>query len=321
VATLPQPSGGLAYWQDLFHELSVCLLSSTPPPVNVTTDCSTSAVDHGPDGEHIRCFEEYPTPTHQPDDTDVIEQEWCDFLTSELQPDDESLLCVDLNKCDDGSTGNKTDPRVTHFLRQQREATTGPDRYVKDFSPVFTKSTFDELPPRRSWDHAIELKGDTKPLTSKVYPLSKSEQVALDDFVTEHLASGRIRPSKSPFAAPFFFVKKKDGALRPVQDYRRLNDMTIKNCYPLPLVSELMDKLKNSRYFTKIDIRWGFNNVRIKEGDEHKAAFITNRGLFEPLVMFFGLTNSPATFQAMMNDIFRDLISAGHVIVYMDAAL
>jgi hypothetical protein len=299
---------------------SACCLAP-PPPVNVTMDCSTSAVDHGPDGEHIRCFEEYPTPTHQPDDTDVIEQEWCDFLTSELQPDDESLLCVDLNKCDDGSTGNKTDPRVTHFLRQQREATTGPDRYVKDFSPVFTKSTFDELPPRRSWDHAIELKGDTKPLTSKVYPLSKSEQVALDDFVTEHLASGRIRPSKSPFAAPFFFVKKKDGALRPVQDYRRLNDMTIKNRYPLPLVSELMDKLKDSRYFTKIDIRWGFNNVRIKEGDEHKAAFITNRGLFEPLVMFFGLTNSPATFQAMMNDIFRDLISAGHVIVYMDDIL
>jgi len=210
---------------------------------------------------------------------------------------------------------------VTHFLQQQHEATTGPDRYVKDFSPVFTKSTFDELPPRRSWDHAIELKGDMKPLTSKVYPLSKSEQVALDKFVTEHLASGRIRPSKSPFAAPFFFVKKKDGGLQPVQDYRRLNDMTIKNHYPLPLISELMDKLKGSRYFTKIDICWGFNNVHIKEGDEHKAAFITNRGLFEPLVMFFGLTNSPATFQVMMNDIFWDLISAGHVIVYMDDIL
>jgi len=102
------------------------------------------------------------------------------------------------------------------------------------------------------------------------------------------------------------------------KDYRCLNDMTIKNRYPLPLVSELIDKLKDSRYFTKIDIRWGFNNVRIKEGDEHKAAFITNRGLYEPLVMFFGLTNSPATFQNVMNDIFRDLISAGHVIVYMD---
>ena len=291
------------------------------PPLNVGSDCDDSTVHHGPDSEHIRCLDEYPAPADEPDDTDAIEQEWCDFLSTELQPDDESLLCVDLNKCDDGPTSDETDPRVIHFLRQQREATTGPDRYVKDFSPVFTKSTFDQLPPRRSWDHAIELKGDMKPLTSKVYPLSKSEQIALDEFVEEHLTSGRIRPSKSPFAAPFFFVKKKCGSLRPVQDYRRLNDMTIKNRYPLPLVSELMDKLKGSRYFTKIDIRWGFNNIRIKEGDEHKAAFITNRGLFEPLVMFFGLTNSPATFQAMMNDIFRDLISAGHVIIYMDDIL
>jgi len=97
--------------------------------------------------------------------------------------------------------------------------------------------------------------------------------------------------------------------------------MTIKNRYPLPLVSELMNKLKGSHYFTKIDIRWGFNNVCIKEGNEHKAAFITNRGLFKPLVMFFGLTNLPATFQAMMNVIFQDLISAGHVIVYMDDIL
>jgi len=86
-------------------------------------------------------------------------------------------------------------------------------------------------------------------------------------------------------------------------------------------VSELIDKLKGSRYFTKIDIRWGFNNIRLKEGDEHKAAFIMNRGLFEPLVMFFGLTNSPATFQTMMNEIFRDLISGGHVIIYMDDIL
>lgn len=276
---------------------------------------------HGPDSEHICCLDEYPAPVDEPDDTDAIEQEWCDFLSTELQPDDKSLLCVDLNKCDNGPTSDETDLRVIHFLWQQQEATTGPDCYVKDFSPVFTKSTFDQLPLRCSWDHAIELKGDIKPLTSKVYPLSKSEQVALDEFVEKHLTSGRLRPSKSPFAVPFFFVKKKCGSLQPVQDYRRLNDMTIKNYYPLLLVSELMDKLKGSCYFTEIDIRWGFNNICIKEGDEHKAAFITNRGLFEPLVMFFRLTNSPATFQAMMNDIFRGLISAGHVIIYMDDIL
>ena len=122
-------------------------------------------------------------------------------------------------------------------------------------------------------------------------------------------------------ASPFFFVKKKDGSLRPVQDYRKLNEMTIKNRYPLPLISELMDRLKDSRYFTKLDVRWGYNNVRIKEGDEYKAAFVTNRGLFEPTVMFFGLTNSPATFQNMMNDIFADLVAEGKVTVYLDDIL
>ena len=94
--------------------------------------------------------------------------------------------------------------------------------------------------------------------------------------------------------------------------------MTVKNWNPLPLISEMIDKLRGAKYFTKIDIRWGYNNVLIRHGDEEKAAFITNRGLFEPLVMFFGLTNSPATFQTMMNDLFRDLISRGKVIVYMD---
>ena len=119
-------------------------------------------------------------------------------------------------------------------------------------------------------------------------------------------------------ASPFFFVKKKDGKLRPVQDYRKLNEMTIKNRYPLPLIKELVDHLKGSRIFTKLDVRWGYNNIRIKEGDEWKAAFRTNRELFEPTVMFFGLTNSPATFQSIMDHIFRDLINTGKVSVYID---
>ena len=97
--------------------------------------------------------------------------------------------------------------------------------------------------------------------------------------------------------------------------------MTVKNRYPLPLIQELIDKLKGSSIFTKMDVRWGYNNIRIKEGDEWKAAFRTNRGLFEPTVMFFGLTNSPATFQSFMNHILKDLIYQGHVIVYMDDIL
>ena len=151
--------------------------------------------------------------------------------------------------------------------------------------------------------------------------MNLDEQKALDEFLEENLKSGQICPSNSPMASPFFFVKKKDGALRPVQDYRKLNEMMIKNCYPLPLIQELIDKLKSSKVFSKMDIRWGYNNIWIKEGDEWKAAFRTNKGLFEPTVMFFGLTNSLATFQAFMNHILQDLINAGHIIVYMDDIL
>ena len=122
-------------------------------------------------------------------------------------------------------------------------------------------------------------------------------------------------------ASPFFFIAKKDGKLRPCQDYCYLNNWTIKNAYPLPLISELFDKLKDTCWFTKLDIRWGYNNIRIKEGHEWKGAFKTNRGLFEPLVMFFGMCNSPATFQAMMDQIFQDLKEKGYCIVYMDDIL
>ncbi len=96
-----------------------------------------------------------------------------------------------------------------------------------------------------------------------MYPLNRNEQEQLDKFLNENLESGRICPSKSPFASPFFFIKKQDGTLRPVQDYRKLNEMTIKNHYLLPLISELIDKLRSAKYFTKLDVRWGYNNIRI----------------------------------------------------------
>src|SRR5258707_2658616 len=189
------------------------------------------------------------------------------------------------------------------------------------FKKVFDKDSFNELPPKRPWDHAIELKPGSKPYAGKVYNLTLDKQKQLESFLDDNMQSGCIRPSKSPMAAPFFFIKKKSGESCPIQDYRKRNDMTIKNSYPLPLISELIDKLKGAHYFTKLDIRWGYNNVHIQEGDEWKAAFITNKGLFKPLVMFFGLTNSPATFQTMMNHIFRELIAKGRIVVYMDDIL
>ncbi len=187
---------------------------------------------------------------------------------------------------------------------------------------LFKKENFDKLPKPKTWDHAIELTPNVNAnLDCKVYPLNRNEQAELDKFADENLASGRIRPSKSPMASPFFFVKRRMASYDPCKIITKLNEMTIKNRYPLPLISELMDKLRGAKYFTKFDIRWGYNNVRIKSGDEWKAAFRTNRGLFEPTVMFFGLTNSPATFQWMMNDIFKDLIASGAITIYLDDIL
>ena len=115
-----------------------------------------------------------------------------------------------------------------------------------------------------------------------------------------------------------FFVGKKDGKKRMVQDYRYLNKWTIKNNYPLPLISDVLENIGTKKLFTKMDLRWGYNNVRIKEGDKWKAAFMTPEGSFEPTVMFFGLTNSLATFQAIMNELLRDLINTGKVAVFID---
>jgi len=143
----------------------------------------------------------------------------------------------------------------------------------------------------------------------------------LDAFLEENLCTGQIQPSKSSIAAPVFFIKKKDGSLHLVQDYYALNAITVKNRYSLPLISKLVSQLYGARYFTKLDVCWGFNNICIKPGDKWKVAFHTNCGLFEPLVMFFRMTNSPATFQTMMNNIFRTVIAEGIIVVYLDDIL
>ena len=122
-------------------------------------------------------------------------------------------------------------------------------------------------------------------------------------------------------ASPIFFIKKKDGSLQLVQDYQALNSVTVKNHYPIPLISKLITQLWGAKYFTKLDVWWGFHNVQIQEGDKLKAAFHTNWGLFEPQAMFFGLTNHLATFQMMMNDIFHDMIVEGVVCVHLDDIL
>ena len=127
------------------------------------------------------------------------------------------------------------------------------------FGDMFSKESFDELPEWKQWDHMIDLKPESQLFSMKVYPMSPVEQKELDDFLEENLSSGRIRPSKSLMASPVFFVKKKDGKLRSVQDYRKLNAMTVKNTYLLPLVPDIINWISDSkaRYFTKLDVRWG----------------------------------------------------------------
>ena len=196
-----------------------------------------------------------------------------------------------------------------------------PPQY-RDFPKVYSEEEASRLPEHAPHDHAIDLKPGAPDFhRSKNYPLAPEEARAVEDFISENEAKGYITKSNSPYAAPVFFVKKKDGKLRLIQDYRWLNEWTVKNVYPLPLSTDIVNRLAGAKYFTKFDVRWGYHNVRIKEGDEWKAAFTTHKGLYEPRVMLFGLTNSPATFQTLMNSIFGDLVAEGVVAVYMDDIL
>ena len=195
--------------------------------------------------------------------------------------------------------------RLAQEARQYQQEVKVPKEYQRH-SKVYSEEESHRFPPSRPWDHAIELKeGAPEVINCKIIPTTKEEDEALKKFINEQLEKGYIRKSKSPYALAFFFIKKKDRKLRPIQDYRKLNQHTIQNKYPLPLIPELISQVRDANIFSKFNIRWGYNNIRIKEGDQHKAAFKTKYGLYEPNVMFFGLTNSPATFQAMMDHILQ----------------
>ena len=149
-------------------------------------------------------------------------------------------------------------------LAMQAEAAkpkkTLPAEYA-EYAQVFSKEATDHVPLSQPYDHAINLDESFIPKIGKLYPLSVKEREAADEFIDENLHSGKICLSKSPQASPFFFVKKKDGGLRPCQDYRYLNSHTVRDAYPLPLISDLIDKLKDAKVFTKFDVQWGYNNV------------------------------------------------------------
>ena len=190
----------------------------------------------------------------------------------------------------------------------------------RNIEDVFPDDLPAELPPQRTVDHKIELLPGASPPSRPMHRMSEKERQELVTQLKYLLDRGYIRPSTSPYGAPVLFVKKKDGTMRMCVDYRALNQITIKNKYPLPRIDELFDRLTHARYFSKIDLRMGYHQIRISEGDIAKTAFRTRYGHFEFLVMTFGFTNAPATFQALMNDIFRPYLDAW-VVIYLDDIL
>jgi hypothetical protein len=197
------------------------------------------------------------------------------------------LLVSDKSAAMEGAETQSTlDPRIRSLL--------------DEFKDVFPEDLPDGLPPSRDVDHRIELVPGSTPPSRPTYRMSPPELDELKKQVADLLTKGFIQPSKSPFGAPVLFVKKKDGSQRMCIDYRALNKATVKNSYPLPRIDELLDRLQGAKYFSKIDLRSGYHQVRIAEGDVPKTAFRTRYGHFEFLVLPFGLTNAPATFMHLM---------------------
>ena len=194
-----------------------------------------------------------------------------------------------------------------------------PERY-REWADVFSEEKIHKLPEHSQFDHEIRIIPGAKPPFGPLYQLSEFELQELRRYLKEGLESGKMRRSQSPAASPVLFTPKPDGSLRMCVDYRALNNMTEKDATPLPLMDELRERLGKAKVFTKIDLKTGFNLVRIAEGDEWKTAFRTRYGLYEYLVMPMGLCNAPASFQRMMDTIFADLSDEG-VIVYIDDIL
>ncbi|KAG9665731.1 hypothetical protein KCU87_g10162, partial [Aureobasidium melanogenum] len=180
-----------------------------------------------------------------------------------------------------------------------------PNQY-HEYLDVFSRKDAKTLPPHRSYDHAIDLVPGKEPPYGPLYSMSRDESEELLRELKSQLDSGFIRASRSPAASPVLFVKKPGGGLRFCVDYRGLNAITVKNRYPLPLITETLARLSKAKRYTKLDIISAFNRLRIKEGDEWKTAFRTRYGLFEYLVMPFGLCNGPASFQNFINDTLRE---------------
>ena len=191
----------------------------------------------------------------------------------------------------------------------------------RQFLGIMGKEAAEALPKHQPYDCKIQLKDGSTAPWGPIYPLSEIKLQTLREWLKEMERTGKIRRSTSPAGSPILFVPKPKGrGLRLCVDYRALNRITIPNRYPLPLMQELQDRVQGAQWFTKMDLKNGFNLIRVREGDEWKTAFRTQYGLYEFQVMPFGLTNAPSTFQDMMNHVFSDMLDLG-VLAYMDDIL
>ena len=193
-------------------------------------------------------------------------------------------------------------------------------KVLNEYKDVFPKDLPAGLPPKRAIDFTIDLTTDAKPQKKGLYRLSSKELEELRDQLDDLLAKGFIRPSVSPWGAPVLFVSKKDGGFRLCVDYRALNKYTVKNSYPLPRIDDIFDQLRGSKYFTKIDLKSGYHQIRLSDKSVPLTAFRTRYGHFEFTVLPFGLTNAPATFMTLMNNIFAECLDK-FVSVYLDDIL
>lgn len=224
---------------------------------------------------------------------------------------------------DTGSAGTDLGGQTGHEARVSEGSHAPsdiPGQYSKWIRLFQEEANADALPRHQPWDHEIRLEPGKQPTFGPIYALSEKELKTLREYLDENLARGFIRKSESPAGYPILFAPKKDGSLRLCVDYRKLNDITIKNRYPLPNIEELQDRLAKAKWFSKIDLKGAYNLIRMKEGEEWKTAFRTRYGHYEYLVMPFGLTNAPATCQMMINDTLKEYLDRT-VVAYLDDIL